>query len=315
MISLAWSLSLLWLVPIFAWPYIFNDSVRYVPSDKCNTEYDKNIIFKVTTAIINFYLPLIVLISINTKIYLVIRSRYRNPIMKYSSAAGCSSQVPKNSSAINYFSDSTMSPSNSYFSTNVKLSRNNSSVKFRRNASNFHNNSVKSFHNFPGKNAAESPPVKLSSNSSALLYPDHKSFFQSFGFCNLSFKSHTNKSTITSDLDMCPNKTLSLKKTSSLKKLENAKKNTLQDFSNAKSHKKFLVKDSLNSNETKLKQNDGKEIVLDKSSESSLNSKLTNTVANTTDKKNSNKEAYLEVKVRKNSACSTSASIGKLNVP
>ena len=87
MISIAWGLSLLWLVPIFSWPYVFNEGERYVPYDKCNTEYDKNIVFKVTTAIINFYVPLIVLISINTNIFLVIRSRYRNPIMKYSSAA------------------------------------------------------------------------------------------------------------------------------------------------------------------------------------------------------------------------------------
>lgn len=64
---------------------MFNNGVRYVPEDKCQTEYDKNIGFKVATAICNFYVPLIVMILINTKIYIVIRRRYRNPIMKYSS--------------------------------------------------------------------------------------------------------------------------------------------------------------------------------------------------------------------------------------
>jgi hypothetical protein len=59
MISIAWSLSLLWLLPIIGWPYFFNNGIRHVPEDKCNTEYDKNIMFKIVTAIINFYIPLI----------------------------------------------------------------------------------------------------------------------------------------------------------------------------------------------------------------------------------------------------------------
>ena len=84
MITIAWSFSLLWLLPIIGWPYMFNNGVRYVPSDKCNTEYDKNITFKLTAAIFNFYLPLLAMILINTKIFLVIRRRYHNPIMKYS---------------------------------------------------------------------------------------------------------------------------------------------------------------------------------------------------------------------------------------
>jgi hypothetical protein len=35
------------------------------------------------TAVFNFYLPLIAMIAINTKIYMVIRKRYHNPIMQY----------------------------------------------------------------------------------------------------------------------------------------------------------------------------------------------------------------------------------------
>ncbi|RNA39437.1 histamine H1 receptor [Brachionus plicatilis] len=85
MILIAWSISLLWLVPITGWPYFFNQGQRTVAQDKCNTEYDKNIFFKMSTAIINFYVPLIAMIAINTKIYLVIHKRYRNPIMRYSS--------------------------------------------------------------------------------------------------------------------------------------------------------------------------------------------------------------------------------------
>lgn len=85
MISFAWSISILWLVPITGWPYFFNRGQRTVAIDKCNTEYDKNIFFKMSTAIVNFYIPLIAMIAINTKIYLVIHKRYKNPIMRYSS--------------------------------------------------------------------------------------------------------------------------------------------------------------------------------------------------------------------------------------
>ncbi len=92
MISIAWSLSLLWMLPIIGWPYFFNHGIRHVPEDKCNTEYDKNILFKTTTAIVNFYIPLFAMISINTKIYIVIRKRYHSPIMKYSSV---SASLPK----------------------------------------------------------------------------------------------------------------------------------------------------------------------------------------------------------------------------
>lgn len=91
MISLAWSISLLWLIPIVGWHSLFNKGKRTVPEHQCQTEYDKNIIFKIFTAIFNFYVPLISMILINTKIYLVIRKRYRNPIMKYSSLTASSS--------------------------------------------------------------------------------------------------------------------------------------------------------------------------------------------------------------------------------
>lgn len=86
MIGVAWSISLLWLIPIIGWPYFFNNNVRYVPENKCNTEYNQNLPFKITTAGFNFYLPLIAMICINTKVYLVIRKRYQSPIMKYTSS-------------------------------------------------------------------------------------------------------------------------------------------------------------------------------------------------------------------------------------
>jgi len=82
-----------------------------VPIDKCNTEYDKNLTFKILTALFNFYLPLFAMICINTKIYVVIRKRYINPCLRYSSSqsnfdllkinnnivehGGCNSNLPE----------------------------------------------------------------------------------------------------------------------------------------------------------------------------------------------------------------------------
>lgn len=48
MIGFAWSVSLLWVFPITGWPYFFNNGIRFIPADKCNTEYNKSIYFKVT---------------------------------------------------------------------------------------------------------------------------------------------------------------------------------------------------------------------------------------------------------------------------
>jgi hypothetical protein len=83
MIGMVWSTSFLWIIPITLWPYIANGGVRIIPSDTCNTEYNHNLEFKLITAVFNFYLPLIAMILINTKIYIVIRRRYRNPVIQY----------------------------------------------------------------------------------------------------------------------------------------------------------------------------------------------------------------------------------------
>ena len=64
MIACVWGISLLWLLPIIGWPYFFNEGIRTVSSNKCDTEYHNNVFFKVFTAIFNFYLPLIGMILI-----------------------------------------------------------------------------------------------------------------------------------------------------------------------------------------------------------------------------------------------------------
>ena len=83
MITIVWILSILWIIPITTWPYIANNGTRIVPENECDTEYKHNLAFKLITAFFNFYVPLLAMIIINTKIYLVIRKRYHNPIMQY----------------------------------------------------------------------------------------------------------------------------------------------------------------------------------------------------------------------------------------
>ncbi|CAF0900219.1 unnamed protein product [Adineta ricciae] len=81
LIGFAWGLSLLWVVPIFSWHH-FNDGKRYIEPDKCEPEYTHSKVFKVSTAIINFYLPLLVLISLNGRIYYEIKRRYKNVLLQ-----------------------------------------------------------------------------------------------------------------------------------------------------------------------------------------------------------------------------------------
>jgi hypothetical protein len=274
-----------------------------------------NSIFEVATAIINFYVPLFVLISINTKIYLVIQSRYRNPIMKYSSAAGFSRKNPKNSSTNNYLSDMhTNSPTDSYFSNNL-ISKNNSS--FKANASDVQNiNSVKSFHNI--RNRTELLSVKMLSASSTSLYSDNgnKNYLKSINFLNNN--ENNGQSKIPNDkclgFNLLPNKKDRLKtgntSTIKLKSLDATKKNMLPELSYTPVCKSPFKKSNLNY-EVKLKESGE----IEKTSQASLNSKLKSPALNpkhSINKKTSTKESFLDVKERKNSECSMSS--GKLKV-
>lgn len=82
LIGFAWGLSLLWVIPIFGWHSIVNNGTRSIDSDKCEPEYIHSKVFKVSTAIINFYLPLIVLMSLNGRIYYEIKRRYKNVLLQ-----------------------------------------------------------------------------------------------------------------------------------------------------------------------------------------------------------------------------------------
>ena len=76
MISLAWCLSCSWIVPVWGWHYFERDGEpRAVPSNECDTEFGSNIIFKVLTAILNFYIPLVSMLFVYGKIFYEIKTR------------------------------------------------------------------------------------------------------------------------------------------------------------------------------------------------------------------------------------------------
>ena len=75
MISIVWLVSSLWIIPIAGWHHFVNHGVRTVPPNECDTEYAKNSILKVITAILNFFLPVAVMYSLHWKIFQEIRKR------------------------------------------------------------------------------------------------------------------------------------------------------------------------------------------------------------------------------------------------
>ncbi|XP_053377863.1 histamine H1 receptor-like [Mercenaria mercenaria] len=75
MITGAWLLSSLWIIPIAGWHHFFHGGTRTVPPDVCDTEYAKNSALKVITAFFNFFLPLAVMYALYFKIFQEIRKR------------------------------------------------------------------------------------------------------------------------------------------------------------------------------------------------------------------------------------------------
>ncbi|KAG8429602.1 hypothetical protein GDO86_019715 [Hymenochirus boettgeri] len=78
MISGAWLLSFTWIVPILGWHMFANGGVRSVPGYTCETEFHKVTWFKVLTAILNFYIPSILMLWFYAKIYKAVREHYQH---------------------------------------------------------------------------------------------------------------------------------------------------------------------------------------------------------------------------------------------
>ncbi|XP_029453458.1 histamine H1 receptor [Rhinatrema bivittatum] len=78
MISGAWLLSSMWIIPILGWHVFANGGIREVPERTCETEFHKVTWFKVLTATVNFYIPSLLMLWFYSKIYKAVREHYQH---------------------------------------------------------------------------------------------------------------------------------------------------------------------------------------------------------------------------------------------
>ncbi|CAL8380150.1 unnamed protein product [Boreogadus saida] len=77
MISGAWLLSVMWIVPILGWRWFTPVDLKPEDENKCDTDFRFVTWFKVITAIFNFYVPSILMLWFYTHIYLAVRQHLR----------------------------------------------------------------------------------------------------------------------------------------------------------------------------------------------------------------------------------------------
>ncbi|NWS42827.1 HRH1 protein, partial [Probosciger aterrimus] len=68
-----WLLSFMWVIPFFFWHVFANNGKRKVTETKCETEFSEVTWFKVLTAIVNFYIPSIMMLWFYYKIFRAVR--------------------------------------------------------------------------------------------------------------------------------------------------------------------------------------------------------------------------------------------------
>ncbi|NXW55583.1 HRH1 protein, partial [Eurystomus gularis] len=73
MILGVWFLSFMWVIPILGWHVFANNGKRHVKGNNCETEFSEVTWFKVLTAIVNFYLPSIMMLWFYYKIFRAVR--------------------------------------------------------------------------------------------------------------------------------------------------------------------------------------------------------------------------------------------------
>uniref|UniRef100_A0A8C6JPJ3 Histamine H1 receptor n=1 Tax=Melopsittacus undulatus TaxID=13146 RepID=A0A8C6JPJ3_MELUD len=73
MILGVWLLSFMWVIPILGWHVFANHGKRKVTETKCETEFSEVTWFKVLTAIVNFYIPSIMMLWFYYKIFRAVR--------------------------------------------------------------------------------------------------------------------------------------------------------------------------------------------------------------------------------------------------
>ncbi|OQV19563.1 putative Histamine H1 receptor [Hypsibius exemplaris] len=98
MCSSVWLASLLWIIPVVGWHQMFNDGRRDVPVEECDTEFADEQVFKVLTAIFNFYVPMAAMIALYGRIFHEIKLRAKSFEEANSAVTHSSSQRKKDPS-------------------------------------------------------------------------------------------------------------------------------------------------------------------------------------------------------------------------
>ncbi|MBN3325353.1 HRH1 protein, partial [Atractosteus spatula] len=77
MISGAWLLSMTWVIPILGWRTFSDVDPRPETENKCDTDFRFVTWFKVLTAVLNFYVPSVLMLWFYAQIYMAVRKHYR----------------------------------------------------------------------------------------------------------------------------------------------------------------------------------------------------------------------------------------------
>ncbi|NXL32474.1 HRH1 protein, partial [Glaucidium brasilianum] len=98
MILGVWILSFTWVIPILGWHVFANNGERKVKENKCETEFSEVTWFKVLTAIVNFYLPSVMMLWFYYKIFRAVRKHCQHRELINGSYRSFSEKSPINHS-------------------------------------------------------------------------------------------------------------------------------------------------------------------------------------------------------------------------
>ncbi|XP_053203312.1 putative uncharacterized protein DDB_G0277255 isoform X2 [Panonychus citri] len=88
MIVVVWLLAACWIIPIIGWHHWYNFGNRKHVGTVCETEFSDDKIFKVTTSVVNFLIPMSLMVILYYKIYKEIKRRGKFDIGGSSSSHG-----------------------------------------------------------------------------------------------------------------------------------------------------------------------------------------------------------------------------------
>ncbi|XP_064823522.1 histamine H1 receptor [Oncorhynchus masou masou] len=77
MISGAWLLSTMWIIPILGWRLFATVDLKPEMENKCDTDFRFVTWFKVLTSVLNFHLPSLLMLCFYSRIYMAVRKHFR----------------------------------------------------------------------------------------------------------------------------------------------------------------------------------------------------------------------------------------------